>query len=545
MKKTILAVIMILAAQGLASAEKVLDSSQITKVFERLCQTPAAGWIQQGRLSAMHRSSNEATGEITESTETVVTDGVRFSWQIKLNSYEKKGEQGAQDSNDFMQSNRDRLFVWDGQTYTLYFSSGKQAIVYDNSSSVPVRVNGPLTAGYISWGLGVFSLTELSAARVSATQVQSENGNLIQMTIQAPNRPQLQLVFDPAKDYAVLSYTIEKESSRTIHTYGNYVLKSGRYLPMNILIEKYQNEKLYSSDSWEIVSLQDQLSEQDVFAAPFEDKTLVEYHTLLLDKPLFYQHSDKKEIKPLLDGRMQAALKKDVQKQNCGTQAIEQMFRPLGVSVSDSELSSLVDDVSGTTSLYQIQQFVLKNELYCMPAKLTLGMLERLKDCQILIHFPEKKHFVVLDRFEGKKVWIIDMDRNTFYHCMDISEFEQEWAGIVLLVSKQPIVLEKGYKPIPEDMLKRIQGAGTYSCSELIQDYRVEVCPEMMFSLCMGRYELWYPRYGCKLDPQGGICLGVPLVKKVYTYCIEDANNPGTCNISGEFVVFYMRSCME
>jgi hypothetical protein len=544
MKKTVLAITMILMAQGFALAEQALDSSQITQVFEQLCQSPSAGWIQQGRIEAVHRSSNEATGEMMESTETVVTDGARFSWQIKINSYKKKGEQNSQDSNDFMQNNQDRLFVWDGQTYTVYFKSGNQAIVYDNSSSVPVRVTGPLTAGYIPWGRGVFSLAALSAAEVSAAQVQSESGNPVQMTIQNPDRPQLQLVLDPARDYAVLSYTIEKENSRTVHTYGNYVLKSGRYIPMDILIEKYDHGKLRFSDSWEILSLQNQLSEQDVIVAPFQDKALVEYHTSLLDKPLFYQHSAHKDIKPLLDSRLQAGLKKDIRKQNCGTLAIEQMLKPFGVSVADTETSSLIDEASGVTSLYQIQQFVQKKGLYGTPAKITLGMLKRLKDCQILIHFPRKKHFVVLDRFEGKKVWIVDMDRSTFYHCMDVSEFEQEWAGIVLLVSSQPMVLERGYKPIPEDVLQQIKGSGHYSCSELIQEYHWVLCPQMRFGLCMDRYEMWYPRYGCKIDLMGGDCVGESVVKMAYSYCIEDAENPGDCNITGDFLAKYMRACL-
>jgi predicted double-glycine peptidase len=533
----------ILMAQGWVFAEQALDSTQITQLFETLCQASAGGWIQQGQIEAIHRSSNEMTGEMMESTETIVTDGVRFSWQITVNSYKKKGEQDSQNSKDFMQWNQDRQFVWDGQTYTMYFKAGQQAIVYDNPSAVPVQATGPLTAGYIPWGRGAFAIKALLASQVSATQVLSESGNLINMTIQTPDRPQLQLVLDPARDYAVLSYTIEKKNVRIIYTYSNYVIKAGRNIPMDILIEKYQGEKLQSFDSWEILFVTDQASEQEKFAVPFQDKTLVEYRTSLLDNSLFYQHSKNKDIKPLLETRMEAAIKEDVQKQNCGTLAIKQVLEPFGISVEDTELSSLISEASGETSLYQIQQFIQKKGLYGTSAKITVEMLEQLKDCRVLLHFPQKTHFVVLDRIEGEKVWIVDMGRETFYHCMDMPEFKQEWAGIALIVSKQPILLKRGYKSIPEDVLRNIKGSGYFACTRVIQNYRFEVCPDMMLMLCMGRYEVWYPRYGCEINPSIGTCESRPLVGMVYSYCIEDMNNPGDCNITGDFLARYMRAC--
>ena len=46
-----------------------------------------------------------------------------------------------------MQQNRDRIYVWDGSKYTIYFKSGNQVIVYEDASRLPVTVNGPLTAG--------------------------------------------------------------------------------------------------------------------------------------------------------------------------------------------------------------------------------------------------------------------------------------------------------------------------------------------------------------------------------------------------------------
>lgn len=524
--------------------EEALESVKTAQLIETLCRNPqSVGWIEQGRIDAAHRAFDAVTGETTESKETIVTDGIRFTWQIQVESYGKKDSQDLQQVKEFMQSNQSRLFVWDGQSYTIYFKSSKQAMVYDNSASLPVRLSGALTAGYIPWGRGAFSPKALSEAKVSTSQITSGKESQVLLTIQASERPELKLVLDPSKNYAADSYTIEKGNSQTVHTYGNYVLKSGRYIPTIILKEKYINGKLQSSDHWEILKMDEYLPSQDSFTAPLEDETLVEYHTSLLDKPLFYHHSVGKNIRPLLDKRMQTSLKSEVQKQNCGSLAVEQILEHFSLAATEKELSALIEEKSEVTSLYQIQNLIQDKGLYALPVKIPLEMLARLKDYQVVIHLPAKKHFVVLDRVDNDKVWIIDMSRQTFYHSMDLSELKQEWAGIVLLVSAKPIDLQKGFVPIPLDVLEQIKGAGSYSCSELLQEYHVNLCPQMTLSTCVGRYEVWYELFRCKQDPQGGGCLGSPLPGRVYSYCVEDYEIPGECTITGNWICRYMRAC--
>ena len=83
---TLLLLIGLITAAG-ALADQPLETSEIQQLFERLCQQPMTGWIQQGRIEAMHRSSDIMSGEITETHETVVTDGNRFTWQIRIDSH--------------------------------------------------------------------------------------------------------------------------------------------------------------------------------------------------------------------------------------------------------------------------------------------------------------------------------------------------------------------------------------------------------------------------------------------------------------------------
>ncbi|MHC4855051.1 MAG: cysteine peptidase family C39 domain-containing protein [Planctomycetota bacterium] len=540
MKKTVLTLIMVLTACGWASSEE-LSSAEITSIFEQLCQTPVTGWVQSGRVEAAHESFDAMTGETTETHESVTTYGERFAWNIQTVSITKNKKKKAQEMDEA--GNRERFFVWDGQSYTLYFKSGRQAITYE-SPQMPVRVNGPLTAGIIPWGQGVFTLENLTMAQVSATRMLTNEGPRIEMVIQIEKSPEMRMTLDPEKNYALCSYTLVRpDALRTVQTYGNFALEGERWIPMNILIEHFDDSRLSSSDSWEIVTLKNETVELGVFTPAFEEKTRVEYHTPVLEKPAFYRHSNRVNTKSLLDKRVEAGLKKGLGKQNCGTVAVGYIFEKLGVEATDQELASLVNDASNDTSLYQIQQLVQQKGVSCAAVKTKISALSALKDCQILLHFPKKKHFLVLDRIEGDSVWLIDLDRQTFYHTLTLDAFEQEWAGIALIVSSQAPALGRDYIPVPEDVLRKIRGAANYSCSELIQAYYVILCPEMVLGTCGGRYYMYYDRFGCKLDPEGGFCVGSDLVGHVYSPCIEDWEYPGTCNVLGEWRVCYMRAC--
>jgi hypothetical protein len=442
-----------------------------------------------------------------------------------------------------MESNKERLFVWDGQTYTLYFEAGNQAITYD-APEIPVRVSGPLTAGVIPWGGGVFTLEKLTAAQGSATRTQADEGPQIEMAIHLDNQLDMQLVLVPDKNYAVRSCTLERPgTSKTVQTYGNFTLQGERWIPMNILVERFDTDGLIASDSWEITALQSQAVEKDAFKLSFKEKTRVEYHTPVLDKPAFYRHSSHMDTKSLLDKRIQADLKKNVQKQNCGSVAVGYILEKLGAEATDAELASLVNDGSKDTSLYQIRRLVQQKGLHSAAVKTDTATLSKLKDCQLLLHLPTKKHFVVLDRIEDKSVWLIDLDRQTFYHTMDLDAFRQEWAGIALVVSSQPLSVPDCI-PVPDDVLRKIKGAADFSCTKLIHDYDVFLCPDMILGLCGGRYYMYYQRWACEPSNHAGdFCEGTDLIGHVYSPCAEDWYYPGTCNITGDFRVFYIRAC--
>jgi len=539
---TFIMLIALFTAPG-AIADQPMERSEILGLLGRLCQRPRAAWMQGGRIEAVHRSSDLITGKVTETLETVTTDGNRFTWQIQIASCANRAKLNKMHTDDFMQWNRTRTFIWDGLTYTLYFEPGNHAIIYEEPT-IPVNVTGPLTAGHIPWGEGAFSFESLTSGRLSAMKVQAEDGLQVHLSIQPAGRPLMEFVLDPSRNDAVLSYTlIQSDDSRVTQTYGNFQEWQCGWIPMNILIDRYKNDQLRSTDEWEFVFLQDTDLPQTAFNAQFKEKTLVEYYSPLLDKPVFYRHHIGRNIEPLLEKRFITACKEDLQKQNCGIVATEQVLSVFGISSTDQELTSLVHTDSGETSLYEIRQLIQQKGLYCLPVKTDMMALKQYQDVQFILYFPNKKHFVVLDRIDDADVWIIDLDRQTFFHNMNLSQFKQEWTGIALIVSNKPLSMRDNDRPIPDPVLSNITGSADYSCSDLIQQYDVVFCPGMVQGDCGGRYEMWYERYACEIDTNGGYCDGTGVVGSVYSTCIEDTADPGQCTTTGNYISRYMRAC--
>jgi hypothetical protein len=203
----------------------------------------------------------------------------------------------------------------------------------------------------------------------------------------------------------------------------------------------------------------------------------------------------------------------------------------------------LVHSDSGETSLYEIRQLIQQKGLYCLPVKTNMAALKQYQDAQFILHFPNKKHFVVLDRIDDANVWLIDLDRQTFYHNMNLSRFKQKWTGIALVISDKPLSICGDVRPIPDPVLRNITGSADYSCSDLIQQYDVVFCPGMVQGDCGGRYEMWYERYACELDSSGGYCDGTGVVGSIYSTCIEDTGDPGQCTTTGNYISRYMRAC--
>ena len=551
----VLAVFLLFIARGFAFADGQLDKAEILQIFQTLTDQPRKTWIPTGVVEAMHLEYKQSKGYITESTVIVKYDGDRFYWEINVESSTKQSE--PQWSGDGISSrdtpdpnwNKKRVFAWDGERYTMYFRPSNHAIVTENPHDMPVVVNGPLTAGVVPWGYGIYTLENLLAAESSG---EIDSYGQIHLTVRQTNTPEIIFTLDPAKNDAVLSWSINDPGrSSIITTYGDYQLVSGRWIPTTIILERYDDSKespeLLSYDYWEFTSISIGLPQPDSFSVVYETAALVEFYSSITDKPLSYRYSNEVDMDSLLQNRLVIASAHDTLTQNCATVAMKYVSAQLDKNVADQQLAPLVNEPNEDTSLYALRQFAQGLGFHCLAVKTNIQTLKNLKNCQAILHLPGAKHYVVLEYIDDEYIWLIDLDSNKFYYRTKLDGFDLDWsAGTALLISNEPLDLAGTFTEIGDEELHKIIGSdgfGTYSCTDLIQQYNVIFCSEPIFGLCGGLYTIFYNRYGCELDEDGGSCTGTGVVGNVSSPCIEDPYNPGYCIITGEWFSRYIRAC--
>src|SRR3972149_2612936 len=126
----VLAVILLFIAGDFAFADRQLDKAQIQQIFQTLTDQPRKTWIPAGTIEAKHLEYKTSDGYVIESTVIIKYDGDRFYWEINIDSHTKQTEPQESPKSRFPQDdsdlhwNKKRVFAWDGQRYTMYFSPG-------------------------------------------------------------------------------------------------------------------------------------------------------------------------------------------------------------------------------------------------------------------------------------------------------------------------------------------------------------------------------------------------------------------------------------
>ena len=548
-KKLISIIVLLSTISTTAFGDRELDRTEILQIFQTLTAQPRNAWIPTGTIEATHLEYKASSGYMTESTAVVKYDGDKFYWEININSHTRGTEPQSTSRNDFnLNWNKKRVFVWDGEKYTMYFRSSGNAIVTESPSDMSVRVNGPLTAGIVPWGYGAYTYQELSAAESSAAV---DSQGQIHLTLNKTNMPKLVFVLDPAKDYAVLSCSINNLGlSSIVKTYGEYQkLVSGKWIPTTILIERYDNSKqtpeLLTQDYWDINSISVTPPQTNSFDVAYATGTLVEYYSPVTDKPISYHYSSEVDTDSLLYNRLMVVSTADTQSQNCATTAMKNVSAQLGRNLTDLQLAELMNEPNEGTSFYKLRQFTQGLGFYCLAAKTDIQSLRNLNGCQVVLHLPGSNHYVVLEHIDDEYVWIIDLDDNKFYYRTRLDLFDLDWSeGIALIISNEPLNLTGNFTELSDNQLHEITGGfPNYSCTDLTQTYNVIFCSPMMGGLCGSMYTTFYNRYGCNEDENGGSCTGDDLVGNVSSVCIENPYNPGDCTITGNWYSQDIRAC--
>ena len=556
-KITVLILILIMASPLFADRE--LERSEIVKILEHLTSNSRRTWIPEGTIEASLQSFNSMTGRTTESTETARYDGNRFYWEINtvLDATDKGQDANKLPGEADMRLNQKRIFTWDGQWYSLYFKSAKHVISTNDLTNTPPTITGCLTAGVTPWGYGIYSYEKLMNSELNASEAENYGQKLIHLNIKSPVGVKLSIVLDPTKDYAVLSSTVSSNNSCILQEYSNYVSKNNRWVPTTILIERYSDcqkaEKLVSYDYWTFNRISTEKPPEAAFNATYEDDSLIEYRPNSTNTALFCRHSSLIDTKDLLYKKLAALDNSGRYSQNCATSALKYVIESLGTRISDTNLAAVVNTIDGRTSLLAMQQFAGSIGLQSLALRTDVRLLNNMINYKPILYLPWDKHYVVFDHIENDYVWVIDLANNWFCYNIPLGKFISagvEANAIVLLISNKTINIQGTYTEISHEELAKITGAagsefGKYSCTDLIQEYDIEFCQPSPIPLipCWGRYTVWYNRYGCKEDENGGECTGTGLVGSLFSPCGEDPYYPGSCDITGEWYAQYIRAC--
>jgi hypothetical protein len=599
-KRTLFAGVLLLSASCGAFADRPLERAEILQIFQQLTSQPRKTWIPAGTIEATHQEyrapkttdpneinrqindkireyqANQNKPELTEnlqkmtldaipfnvryrlsneytmsSTVVVRFDGERFYWEINVDSRTDSVERGEGLSSNYMTKHFDlewnarRIFAWDGEKYTTYSLPGNHAIV-DAAGTTPHVVTGPLTAGVIPWGHGYFTYENLEATKSSALETYVNGQAQIQVTLANSDGSQVLFVLDPGKAYSAMSCSITGPGNfLTSKQYSNYQYVSGHWVPTTISIEKYDagSNRLLTSDSWTFTAISGDAPAPESLNVQYEADALIEYFSDVTARPAIYRYSRTVDTTLLLSERLAFAASEGTQAQNCATAALKHALTELGQSVTDDELAQLVRDPNKDTSLLQMKQFIQGRGLYCRTVRTDIQTLKSLEGCEIILHIPGKKHFIVVDTIDGEYVWTVDLASDKFYYRTAINFFGMDWTeGTALLVSRQPIPVQGNYTEIDDDQLGGIIGAAGYSCTRLLQTYNVIFCGNPVVGVCEGYYEEYYTRYGCKAAPSGS-CSGSRMLRYKESPCIVDPYDPFACTVTGEWTSYYMLAC--
>ncbi len=599
-KHIVIGITIFLCISSVAFAERTLDREEILEIFDKLTEQPIETWISAGTIEAIHdecraakttdqaKISNQISREIREyqtdsnkmelaeelkqmkleaipfnvryelsneysmnSSVVLKYDGERFSWEISVNSRTDSVVPGKDLKGNFMTEqfdldwNADRIFTWDGQKFTFYSVSGNQAIV-DEKGSIPIVVNGPLTAGIIPWGYGRLSYDELSENKATAVEVNIDGRTEIHLTLNSSDGAEMLFIMEPAKDYAVLSCLFTGRDSINARQYDNFKLVSGTWIPTTMLIEEYDDlaSEPLASDLWMFTSISSAIPTLDSFKVDYKSDALVEHRSPKTEKSLIYNYADNVDIERVLsEGSALAASEGSVGVQeNCATVALDSAARWLGKQIAKQQLTRLVGEPGNTTSLYAMKQFVQGMGLHCRVVKTDIETLKNLAGCKVILHLPKKEHFVLIDHIDNKYVWIFDLIGNKFFYSTDINSFAMDWnEGTALLISRQPIQLKGNFSEIADAQLHKFIGAVGYTCTKLLQKYNVIYC-DKVGEICAGYFEIYFTRYGCELA-ESGTCMDDILARRMATPCINDPYYPMNCTAQGSWTYYYMRAC--
>lgn len=595
----LLMILCLFSISSVAFGDRQLERAEILQILQKLTSQPRKTWISAGMIQATHEEyrapqvidadeisnritraiqeyqNNQDKPELTEelqkmrldatpfnvryrlsneytmnSSVVVKFDGNRFYWEINVDSRTDSVKPSASlDANYLTRQfnlnwNANRVFAWDGQKYTVYSLSTNSATV-DTTGLIPHDVRGPLTAGLIPWGYGFYTYERLSTAVSSAVEKYIDGQTQIHLTLNNTDGTEMSFVLDAGRDYVLISHSKDSPDKFISVRYDNYRLISGTYVPMTILIKEYDafTNRLLATDYWNITSISSKIPSVGEFSVDYEPDALIKYYSNVTEKSALYHQSYTVDTEQLLTERLDYAASESIQTRNCATAALKYASSQLGKNLTYEQLAKLVNEAGGSTSLKTMKDFIRRCGLYCRAIRTDVKTLKALNGCQVILHFPGKNHFVVLEGIDNQYAWCVDLSKDNFYYRIDLNFFDMDWSeGTALLISNRPIRLQGNSTEIAENRLANIIGGSGYKCTRMIQKYEVVYCEDPIGGECYGLYEVYFTLYGCQAASSGS-CLNEVMDMMWECPCIDHPYEPGECYINYEWTIFYAFAC--
>lgn len=546
------------------SAGRLWSSAETEALLRTLTDSPRQYWIESGRIQASHLNYRQSEDWLAQTEETIVFDGQRFRWDITLDSDEQTIPEPMTPGQKSLRvpdkaSNRNRVFVWDGRQYIRYFPNTEYAVVSEQAASSSPVLRGPLSAEIIPWGYGDYALSAL-LSRQPTVQEDTLNGRtILRLSFEHQTiRPLLRsiLLLDPTFAYAVLSLTVDSDAVHITTTYSDYFEVGGRWVPRQIRSERYvktpQGLELISYDDWRFLQVDTTLPAEKDLQPDFKEGTLVEVHPGGGRESLLYYSREQADIEGLLSEKMSSSGGPMDNKRNCARAAVQLLKHRFASAVlPDTEPAAAAASIDDLTSLYEVKQTLEQAGLYCLAVQTDIETLRQtLPNCGVIVHLPNQKHYLIVDRIDSRFVWTIDLSSRKFYWKWKIADFVRDWKdGTALLVADAPTRLPTQIQTLSPMRLYEILGGDgaqyeNYSCTQEIQKDDWIPCPMPMGGfLCYGLLYVFYPRFGCVEDENGGFCEGRPMGGIDVTQCVNDPFEYGSCLIT-DWHTTYIRACM-
>jgi hypothetical protein len=542
---------MVVTLSVITVGDRTFETSEVNALLQTLTASPKSTWLSSGTIRAQYLEFRVGEETAYESEELFRFDGQRFYWEILLMDPPAESAAPAVERPDH-QTNKHRIFTYDGNAYTRYYKSADYAVVVMNQQEVPVNLFGPFSAGVIPWGFGSFTYSNLLARNPRVAEYQ-ENGHsrvrltLTDTTLDAPFVTIIEL--DPAKQYAPCSYKLQSPASSIQHCYRDIRQVGQSWVPFIITVERFDlrgaSPSLVSYEDWRFLSVDGQMPTGG-YSTPFANGTVVELQPYGQMKSYMYHAAEGVDIARLLEEKVTTLSAQNNPKANCAMLSAGHVARRFSKQVSQPQAAA--SDTGGTsmTSLYAMRQSLEGAGLYCAAVKTDTESLAGFSKYGVILHFPGVKHYVALDRIENGSVWTVDLTSRKFYWKRSFRELQTDWTdGIALLVSDSPILLTGQVQFLDTVEQEAILGGSTvgYSCTDLIQTYEHILCSQPVGGLCGGGYYKIWERYGCREDEPGMTCVGQKMVGYDYSHCINHPYQPGWCEITGRWYSRYIRAC--